>query len=167
MPTDIEAPPQLQPGLTENLAVGTTDNTLTRGQTETRVPRGLDDGVRLGGKSLRPGGRGTGGRGSGFDTFRRGSAVGEGSTPTTVAHDLTTRVAEDELGAVLEGTARQPSGHIRIIRLKHGLSDWWQDPTAIPSFAKWLDENTQLQVDMTYAGGSLPLTDDRILKPRW
>ena len=158
MPTESEAPPQLQPGLTENLAVGTTDNTLTRGQTETRVPRGLDDGVRLGGKSLRPGSKG-----SGFDTFRRGSAAGEGSTPTTVAHDLTTRVAEDELGAVLEGTARQPSGHIRIVRLKHGLSDWWQDPTAIPSFAKWLDENTQLQVDMTYAGGSLPLTDDRIL----
>ena len=73
------------------------------------------------------------------------------------------RVGEDQLGAILEGTPQEPSGHIRIIRLKHSLSDWWQDPTAIPSFAKWLQEHTQLRADMTFAGGSLPLTDDRIL----
>ena len=66
-------------------------------------------------------------------------------------------------GAALEGTRYDLRGHIRIIRLKHSLSDWWQDPTAIPSFAKWLKENTQLRVDMTYAGGALPLADDRIL----
>ena len=73
------------------------------------------------------------------------------------------RVDDDKLGAVLEGTALHPKGHIRIVRLEHSLSDWWQDPTAIPSFAKWLRENTQLRADMTYAGGSLALTDDRIL----
>ena len=54
-------------------------------------------------------------------------------------------------------------GHIRLIRLKHSLSDWWQDPSAIPSFAKWLEENTDLRADMTYAGGALRMTDPRIL----
>ena len=70
---------------------------------------------------------------------------------------------EDRLGAVLEGKDTEIRGHIRLIRLKHSLSDWWQDPTAISSFAKWLGENTDLRADMKYAGGSLRLTDSRIL----
>ena len=72
-------------------------------------------------------------------------------------------VPEDHLGAILEGEGTEIRGHIRLIRLKHSLSDWWQDPTAIPSFAKWLEENTDLRTDMKYAGGSLRLTDSRIL----
>ena len=72
-------------------------------------------------------------------------------------------VPEDRLGAVLEGKGMEIRGHIRLIRLKHSLSDWWQDPSAIPSFAKWLEENTDLRADMKYAGGALHLTDPRIL----
>ena len=72
-------------------------------------------------------------------------------------------VPENRLGAVLEGKGTEIRGHIRLIRLKHSLSDWWQDPTAISSFAKWLGENTNLHADMKYAGGSLRLTDSRIL----
>ena len=72
-------------------------------------------------------------------------------------------VPEDHLGAVLKGKGTEIQGHIRLIRLKHSLSDWWQDPTAISSFAKWLGENTNLRADMKYAGGSLRLTDPRIL----
>lgn len=108
---------------------------------------------------------GNAGRSSGFDTFRgkgKGSGTGE-DEPSAPDADLIAKVEDNQLGAVLEGTPQEPSGHIRIIRLKHSLSDWWQDPTAIPSFAKWLQEHTQLRADMTFAGGSLPLTDDRIL----
>ena len=72
-------------------------------------------------------------------------------------------VPEDRLGAILEGEGMEIRGHIRLIRLKHSLSDWWQDPSAIPSFAKWLKENTDLRADMKYAGGALHLTDPRIL----
>ena len=81
------------------------------------------------------------------------------------AHELSEEnlVPEDRLGAVLEGKGMELSGHIRLIRLKHSLSDWWQDPSAIPSFAKWLEENTDLRADMKYAGGALHLTDPRIL----
>lgn len=70
---------------------------------------------------------------------------------------------QGKLGAILEGTADNIRGHIRIIRLKHSLSDWWQDPTAIPSLMKWMDKNTTIRVDMGYAGGALPLSDQRIL----
>ena len=157
-------PTELETADIANITVAQPRGTLTHGNTETRSLRESGGGVASGGgaipgdKSLRPGSRV-----SRFDSLRRRSAASERTAPTAVEHDLSTRVAADVLGGVLEGTAQEPTGHIRIIRLKHGLSDWWQDPTAIPSFAKWLQENTQLRVDMTYAGGSLPLTDDRIL----
>ena len=42
------------------------------------------------------------------------------------------------------------------------LSDWWQAPTAIPSFIKWLQENARFRADMKYKGGSLRLTEPDI-----
>lgn len=114
------------------------------------------------GVSDRPGGNARRGFGDG-KFLGKGQGTGEGDATHTPDADLITKVEDDQLGAVLEGNPFELRGHIRIIRLKHSLSDWWQDPTAIPSFAKWLQENTQLRADMTYAGGSLPLTDDRIL----
>lgn len=104
------------------------------------------------------------GRGFGGGKFiGKGQGTGEGDATHTPEASLIAKIEDDQLGAVLEGDKHNPSGHIRIIRLKHSLSDWWQDPTAIPSFAKWLQENTQLRADMTYEGGALPLSDDRIL----
>ena len=75
-------------------------------------------------------------------------------------HELLSR---NKLGAVLMGSDADLVGHIRLIRLKHSLSDWWQDPTALPSFMKWLTENTRLRADMNFKGGSLRMTDSDIL----
>ena len=72
-------------------------------------------------------------------------------------------VPDDHLGAVVVGEGRDISGHIRLIRLKHSLSDWWQDPTALPSFMKWLSENTRIRADMKFKGESLRLSDADIL----
>ncbi len=80
---------------------------------------------------------------------------------TTLANPV--MLPQGKLGAILEGTDDNMRGHIRIIRLKHSLSDWWQDPTAIPSLMKWMDKNTSIRLDMSYAGGALPLSDQRIL----
>jgi hypothetical protein len=77
--------------------------------------------------------------------------------------DTTALLADGELGAVLVGEGRDVSGHIRIIRAKHSLSDWWQDPTAMSSLIGWLDEHTRLRADMKFQGGSLSLDDPRIL----
>ena len=55
-------------------------------------------------------------------------------------------------------------GHISLLRLKHDISDWWQDPTAITSLIKWLREHRPtITADMDYAGGALPLTDKRTM----
>ena len=70
----------------------------------------------------------------------------------------------DKLGSIIDEEDGIVRGHIRLIRLKHQMSDWWQDPTAIPSLIKWLRENARtITADMKYAGGALPLTDDRIM----
>lgn len=76
---------------------------------------------------------------------------------------LTQLVPHDELGAVLIGEGKNISGQIRLIRIKHSLSDWWQDPTAMNSLIKWLESNTKLRADMKFEGGALKLNDDRIL----
>ena len=69
---------------------------------------------------------------------------------------------QGQLGAILEGTSENLRGHIRIIRLKHSLSDWWQDPTALPALMKWMDKHTTIRLDMSFEGGALPLTDPKI-----
>ena len=69
-----------------------------------------------------------------------------------------------KLGSIIDEEDGIVRGHIRLIRLKHQMSDWWQDPTAIPSLIKWLREHARsITADMDYAGGALPLTDNRIL----
>ena len=73
------------------------------------------------------------------------------------------KVPEGQLGGILEGKGKELRGYIRLIRLKHSLSDWWQDPTAIPSLTKWLAENTPIRADMTFEGGALRLTDAKIM----
>jgi len=73
------------------------------------------------------------------------------------------KVPDNRLGAIIVGQGKDVQGHIRLIRLKHSLSDWWQDPTAIPSFMTWLGDHTRLKADMKFEGGALPLTDRKIL----
>ena len=101
------------------------------------------------------------GRGGGDGTVADVGITGGGDSATLEGVDFGHResVPDGELGAVLTGEGKDISGHIRIIRLKHSLSDWWQDPTAIPSFAKWLAENTRLRADMDFKGNLLHLSD--------
>lgn len=73
------------------------------------------------------------------------------------------RLPEGKLGAILIGKGKDVMGFIRIVRLKHRLADWWQDPTALASFIDWLEEHTRIKADMRIEGGALELTDPRIL----
>ncbi|MCY4552484.1 MAG: DUF4159 domain-containing protein [Candidatus Poribacteria bacterium] len=73
------------------------------------------------------------------------------------------KIPKEKLGGVLEGSGNEIRGHIRLIRLKHSLSDWWQDPTAIPSLLKWLEDHTPIRADMDFAGGALQLTNPKIM----
>ena len=166
--TEIHEPPSLKADAFQSLRVAELE-TQERGDTETRLPnspverkinrgsytrsaRGIDPRAPITRGAHRGG---TEGRSSGSDL-----AI---ASDTALGLKNERRVPKNRLGAILEGKGLAIRGHIRLIRLKHSLSDWWQDPSAIPSFAKWLEENTDLSVDMKYAGGSLLMTDPRIL----
>lgn len=123
---------------------------------------------KLGRKGMMAGDATTQGRGKGRGIGRMGQAMVEG-TGTADGASLEGQefahlesVPEGELGAILEGDGKDITAHIRLIRLKHSLSDWWQDPTAIPSFMKWLQEHTRIRADMDFKGGSLRLTEPDI-----
>ena len=89
-------------------------------------------------------------------------AFGEGIPETIGGYEAE---IGDKLGSIIDEEDGIVRGHIRLIRLKHEMSDWWQDPTAIPSLIKWLREHTpSITADMKYAGGSLSLADDDIMK---
>ncbi len=165
---NTQEPPLLEAEVLQDLGVSEVE-TQQRGDTETLLPdssteRRLDRGSYT--RSAPSGGA------SGPII---GGTYGEGKGGTAAGSDLALApdealglsdeklVPEDRLGAILEGEGMDIRGHIRLVRLKHSLSDWWQDPSAIPSFAQWLEENTNLRADMKYAGGALHLTDSRIL----
>jgi len=74
-----------------------------------------------------------------------------------------TSLLEDEIGGILIGQGSNISGHIRMIRVRHNLSDWWQDPSALTGLVDWLNKNTRIHADMKVAGGVLALDDREIL----
>ena len=126
---------------------------------------GRDLGVGLGEIREGVGARGTGlGTGLGNLTQSGGTgqdAFGEGISDTIGSYE---DEIGDKLGSVIDEEGGVVRGHIRLIRLKHAMSDWWQDPTAIPSLIKWLRDNiSTITADMRYAGGALPLTDKRTM----
>ena len=162
--TDTEEPPPLEAEDPLNVTI-----VELEGDTETRLPDSPIKG-RLDRGSYTRSGRGRDPSIPIIDnTYKEGSGGAAPGSDLALAPDEALElsdenlVPEDRLGAILEGEGMEIRGHIRLIRLKHSLSDWWQDPSAIPSFAKWLEENTNLRADMKYAGGALSLTDPRIL----
>jgi len=102
--------------------------------------------------------------GTGFTEFLDGAlpTSGLGDEPDITLRNFV-KIPKGKLGGILEGTGNDIRGVIRLIRLKHSLSDWWQDPTAIPSLIKWLEDHTPIRADMDFAGGALRLTDPQIL----
>ena len=152
-PTEMTVSPTL-PGVEKT----TTLPTHLAGASPTEVPaieksrlpvvqRGATEGTNSGLSEFLDGSLPTSGIGDGFDTVFRNLV----------------RLPKGKLGGILEGAGNEIRGHIRLIRLKHSLSDWWQDPTAIPALIKWLEDHTSIRADMDFKGGALPLTDLHIM----
>lgn len=114
------------------------------------------------------GSRGTGKGGGGLGNLTQGSGTGQDAFGGEGVSDIVGAYKDEiggELDSILEEDGGVVRGHIRLIRLKHDMSDWWQDPTAIPSLIKWLQEHVKtISADMDYEGGALPLTDKRIIR---
>ena len=124
------------------------------------------DAVLGSGKSGEIVGQRSGGSGESFGILTESGGGGEDAFGEGIPETLGSYKAEigDKLGSIIDEEDGIVRGHIRLIRLQHQMSDWWQDPTAIPSLIKWLREHTPaITADMQYAGGALPLTDNRIM----
>ena len=164
----LEAPPistavTLAPS-PESILAATKANTPTieRGSGEIDG-RGVGPGS---GKSREGVGRQGTGSGVGLGTLTQSGGTGQDAFGEGIRDVVGSYEDEigDKLGSVIDEEDGIVRGHIRLIRLKHAMSDWWQDPTAIPSLIKWLRDNTPaLTADMRYEGGSLPLTDKRTM----
>ena len=107
-------------------------------------------------------GQRSGGSGESLGNLTQSGGTGQDALGEGIPETLGSYRSEigDKLGSIIDEEDGIVRGHIRLIRLKHDMSDWWQDPTAIPSLIKWLREHTPaVTADMKYAGGALPLTD--------
>lgn len=69
-----------------------------------------------------------------------------------------------EPGGRVIGRGIDIKGVFRFTRIKHGLSDWWADPTSLIGLARWLNTNTQIRTDMNIEGGALKLTDANLMR---
>ena len=69
-----------------------------------------------------------------------------------------------EPGGRVAGRGRDIRGVFRFTRLRHDLSDWWADASALNAFTKWLNEKTRIRTDMNVEGGALKLTDANVMK---
>ena len=69
-----------------------------------------------------------------------------------------------EPGGRVAGRRHDIRGVFRFTRLRHDLSDWWADASALNAFTKWLNEKTQIRTDMNVEGGALKLTDANVMK---
>ena len=69
-----------------------------------------------------------------------------------------------EPGGRVIGRGKDIRGVLRFTRVKHGLSDWWTNPSALNHFAKWANERTKIRTDLNVAGGTPKLTDANLMK---
>jgi hypothetical protein len=69
-----------------------------------------------------------------------------------------------EPGARVIGKGRDIQGVFRFTRIRHTLSDWWADASALNALTIWLNERTKIKTDMNVEGGALKLTDASLFK---
>ncbi len=67
-------------------------------------------------------------------------------------------------GGRVIGKGKDIRGVLRFTRIRHSLSDWWADSSALSALTQWLNEWTQIKTDMNVEGGAVKLTDANLFK---
>ena len=67
-------------------------------------------------------------------------------------------------GGRVIGKGKDIRGVFRFTRIRHSLSDWWADASALNALTKWLNERTKIKTDMNVEGGAVKLTDANLFK---
>ena len=69
-----------------------------------------------------------------------------------------------EPGGRVIGKGKDIRGVFRFARVRHDLSDWWADASALNALTQWLNERTQIKTDMSVEGGAVKLNDANLFK---
>ena len=69
-----------------------------------------------------------------------------------------------EPGGHVIGKGTDIRGVLRFARVRHDLSDWWADASALNALTQWLNERTKIRTDMNVEGGAIKLNDANLLK---
>ena len=69
-----------------------------------------------------------------------------------------------EPGGRVIGKGTDIQGVFRFTRIRHDLSDWWADASALNALTQWLNERTKIKTDMNVEGGAVKLNDANLFK---
>ncbi len=67
-------------------------------------------------------------------------------------------------GGRVIGRGKDIRGVFRFARIRHTLSDWWADASALNALTQWLNERTKIRTDMNVEGGAVKLNDANLFK---
>ena len=82
----------------------------------------------------------------------------------TLGNEEVLSLPPGEPGGRVIGRGKDIRGVLRFTRVRHSLSDWWTNPSALNHFAKWVNERTKIRTDLNVAGGPPKLTDATLMK---
>lgn len=86
------------------------------------------------------------------------------SQSVTLGKEKVAPLFKGEPGGHVVGRGKDIEGVLRFARIQHELSDWWTDPSSLTGLAEWMNTQTKIKTDMNVEGGSVRLTDPKLLK---
>ena len=81
-----------------------------------------------------------------------------------LGNDEVLPLTKGDPGGRVIGKGKDIRGVFRFTRIRHSLSDWWADASALNALTKWLNERTKIKTDMNVEGGAVKLTDANLFK---
>ena len=91
-------------------------------------------------------------------------ALGDVVENITLSSYVVPPLPKGEPGGRVIGRGTDLRGVLRFARVRHDLSDWWADASALNALTQWLNERTQIKTDMNVEGGAVKLNDANLFK---
>ena len=82
----------------------------------------------------------------------------------TLSSYVVPSLPKGEPGGRVIGKGKDIRGILRFARVRHDLSDWWADASALNALTQWLNERTKIKTDMSVEGGAVKLNDANLFK---
>ena len=91
-------------------------------------------------------------------------ALGDVFENITLSSYVVPPLPKGEPGGRVIGRGKDIRGILRFARVRHDLSDWWADASALNALTQWLNERTNIKTDMNVEGGAVKLNDANLFK---